>query len=81
MINLLNLPLELPPESPAKVTEDDTFLTGLPEYLSRCACSHLPTKIQAHVRLKVKPLKAEYLVLQIPKPMVPTRFAPSHVYA
>ncbi|KAI9782769.1 MAG: CAAX farnesyltransferase (FTase) subunit beta [Peltula sp. TS41687] len=36
MISLLNLPLELPPESPARTTHEDTFLTGLPEYLSRC---------------------------------------------
>ncbi|KAI9741277.1 MAG: CAAX farnesyltransferase (FTase) subunit beta [Cirrosporium novae-zelandiae] len=36
MISLLNLPLELPPTSKARTSKDDTFLTGLPEYLSRC---------------------------------------------
>lgn len=37
MISLLNLPLELPPNSKARINGDETFLTGLPEYLSRCA--------------------------------------------
>ncbi|KAI9700048.1 MAG: CAAX farnesyltransferase (FTase) subunit beta [Candelina mexicana] len=36
MISLLNLPLDLPLDSAARVNRDDTFLTGLPEYLSRC---------------------------------------------
>lgn len=36
IITLLGLPLELPPDSPARKNDDDTFLTGLPEYLSRC---------------------------------------------
>lgn len=36
IISLLNLPLELPAGSPAKTDEGDTFLKGLPEYLSRC---------------------------------------------
>lgn len=36
MISLLQLPLELAPGSPARMTDTDTFLTGLPEYLLRC---------------------------------------------
>ncbi|OCK80379.1 terpenoid cyclases/Protein prenyltransferase [Lepidopterella palustris CBS 459.81] len=36
IITLLNLPLELPPNSPARVKGDETFLTNLPEWVSRC---------------------------------------------
>ncbi|OAX78820.1 hypothetical protein ACJ72_06869 [Emergomyces africanus] len=36
MISLLDLPLELPPDSPARHAGLDTFINGLPEYLSRC---------------------------------------------
>ena len=36
MISLLNLPLQLPPNSLARMAGAETFLTGLPEYLSRC---------------------------------------------
>lgn len=36
MIALLNLPLELPEDSPARITGNETFLTGLPEWISRC---------------------------------------------
>jgi protein farnesyltransferase subunit beta len=35
VISLLNLPLELPPDSPARVKGDETFLTGLGEWISR----------------------------------------------
>jgi protein farnesyltransferase subunit beta len=35
-ITLLNLPLDLPRESPAWSREGDTLLTGLPEWLARC---------------------------------------------
>lgn len=33
---LLNLPLELPPDSPARINGDETFLTGLGEWLRSC---------------------------------------------
>ncbi|KAF1991857.1 terpenoid cyclases/Protein prenyltransferase [Aulographum hederae CBS 113979] len=36
ILSLLNLPLELPSDSPARVKGDETFLTGLPEWISRC---------------------------------------------
>lgn len=36
IISLLNLPLELPPESPARIKGDETFLTNLPEWVARC---------------------------------------------
>ncbi|KAI9825473.1 MAG: CAAX farnesyltransferase (FTase) subunit beta [Thelocarpon impressellum] len=36
MITLLNLPLELPRSVSADQTAAETFLTGLPQYLSRC---------------------------------------------
>ena len=36
IISLLNLPLELPPNSPARVHGNETFLTNLPEWISSC---------------------------------------------
>lgn len=36
VIALLDLPLELPPDAEARKHGHDTFLSGLPEYLSRC---------------------------------------------
>lgn len=36
IISILNLPLELPPDSPARVKGDETFLTGLYQWISRC---------------------------------------------
>ncbi|OCL05269.1 terpenoid cyclases/Protein prenyltransferase [Glonium stellatum] len=36
IIALLNLPLELPPGSPARIKGDETFLTNLPEWIARC---------------------------------------------
>ena len=36
MISLLQLPLELPPDAPARAKGLTTLLDGLPEYLSRC---------------------------------------------
>jgi len=35
-ISLLNLPLDLPRDSPAWSREGDTLLTGLPEWIGRC---------------------------------------------
>lgn len=34
--SLLNLPMELPPNSPARVNGDETFLTNLGEWISSC---------------------------------------------
>lgn len=39
MISLLGLPLSLPPDSPARQGGLESFVDGLPEYLSRCMCS------------------------------------------
>jgi protein farnesyltransferase subunit beta len=36
IISLLNLPLELPPDSPARIHGSETFLTGLAEWVGRC---------------------------------------------
>ena len=36
IITLLALPLELPPNAPARARGLTSFLDGLPEYLSRC---------------------------------------------
>ena len=43
MISLLAIPLELPPNAPARASGFNSFLDGLPEYLSRCTalCSKL----------------------------------------
>ena len=39
LIALLDLPLALPPDSPAWTESGDTFRKGLPEYLARCEWS------------------------------------------
>lgn len=36
IISLLNLPLELPPDSPARINGNETFLTNLEDWISRC---------------------------------------------
>ncbi|KAF2136717.1 uncharacterized protein K452DRAFT_237052 [Aplosporella prunicola CBS 121167] len=36
IISLLDLPVQLPPDSPARVKGDETFMTGLPEWISLC---------------------------------------------
>lgn len=36
IISLLAIPLELPPNAPARASGLTSFLDGLPEYLSRC---------------------------------------------
>ena len=36
MISLLGLPLDLPPNAPARAKGLTSFTSGLPEYLSRC---------------------------------------------
>ena len=36
IVSLLALPLELPPNAPARAHGFTSFLDGLPEYLSRC---------------------------------------------
>ncbi|KAF3481299.1 CaaX farnesyltransferase beta subunit Ram1 [Arthroderma uncinatum] len=36
MIALLDIPVELPPDAPARQFGHETFMSGLPEYLSRC---------------------------------------------
>ena len=43
IISLLAIPLELPPNAPARSSGFTSFLDGLPEYLSRCTngCSPL----------------------------------------
>lgn len=41
IISLLALPLELPPNAPARASGFTSFLDGLPEYLSRCTISCL----------------------------------------
>lgn len=36
MVALLNLPITLPPDSPGRVKGNETFLTGLAEWISSC---------------------------------------------
>ncbi|KAH0537239.1 hypothetical protein FGG08_005941 [Glutinoglossum americanum] len=36
LISLLNIPIDLPSSSTAKIRDEDTLVTRLPEYLSRC---------------------------------------------
>jgi protein farnesyltransferase subunit beta len=36
LVSLLNLPLELPPDSPARVAGFETFADGVGEWISRC---------------------------------------------
>ncbi|QKX55641.1 uncharacterized protein TRUGW13939_02738 [Talaromyces rugulosus] len=53
IISLLDLPLELPPESEARKHGLHTFVSGLPEYLSRCqtyegGLSGKPSAAEAH---------------------------------
>jgi len=36
VLSLLSLPLELPSSSPGRLHGDETFLTGLGEWLGRC---------------------------------------------
>lgn len=78
MVSLLSLPLELPPNSKAMVKGDETFMTGVPEYLSRCTVftlraleTRLPTD-----RVQVRPSKVVYPVLQGLKLMERMRFVP-----
>lgn len=42
MIALLDIPLELPPDAPARQFGLDSFTSGLPEYLSRCTSIRIP---------------------------------------
>jgi hypothetical protein len=60
MVSLLNLPLELPSTAAANVSGQDTFLTGLPEYLSRCKSSSRDS-LRGRIMNggQVKPTKAE----------------------
>jgi protein farnesyltransferase subunit beta len=41
IIALLDLPLELPPDAEARSYGFNTFIDGLPEYLSRCEATSL----------------------------------------
>lgn len=43
IISLLDLPLELPADAPARQYGLETFTSGLPEYLSRCEKRYLHT--------------------------------------
>lgn len=51
IISLLNLPMELPPNSKARIEGDETFLTGLPEYLSRCGSSLSPDLVNVRANI------------------------------
>lgn len=68
IISLLDLPLELPHDSPARSCDTDTLLTGVPEYVSRCK-SFLPGIRHPTKYYQVKHMKAVYPVIQILKPM------------
>lgn len=40
MISLLDLPIDLPPEAEVRRHGLETFMDGLPQYLSRCKVSY-----------------------------------------
>ena len=40
IISLLNLPIDLPSTSAARIKVEDTLITRLPEYLSQCKIYH-----------------------------------------
>lgn len=41
MISLLDLPLDLPPDAEVRQAGMESFVDGLPEYLSRCMYDHV----------------------------------------
>lgn len=60
MISLLGLPLDLPPSAPARAHGLTTFVSGLPEYLSRCQSSLAQTLYWIDVGDQAKPSKEVY---------------------
>ena len=74
IIALLNLPLELPPESPARIKGDETFLTNLPEWVARCQQPLIYPKPNAD-GTQAKRTKAACPTLPGTKRMVPTHSA------
>lgn len=46
IISLLDLPLELPPDSPARKYGLNSFIDGLPEYISRCMTVSLSSTVK-----------------------------------
>lgn len=78
IISLLDLPLELPPDSPARRHGLSKFTSSLPEYLSRCknCCHHSFVPLMTITHEKAKRLKVVFLKSQEMKLMVhmPTVF-------
>ena len=62
IISLLALPLELPPNAPARAHGFTSFLDGLPEYLSRCTISPTKNCQYSSSCFQVKPTRAVYLL-------------------
>ena len=71
MISLLNLPLSLPPEAPARKAGLESFLDGLPEYMSRCKC-HINATSTTLTRSQARLLREVSLDHHRRKPMEPT---------
>lgn len=76
IISLLDLPLSLPDDSEARRAGLDTFISGLPEYLSRCK-SYLAinsaTAFTDDVSIQVRHMRVVFLA-----PPVLKRTAPMH---
>lgn len=50
IISLLNLPIDLPPDAEVRQHGLNTFIDGLPEYLSRCK---IPTQIMDSINMRL----------------------------
>ena len=69
IVSLLALPLELPPNAPARAHGFTSFLDGLPEYLSRCTLPQ-PTDVNIAYLVSRPNLRgAVYLLYHRVKPM------------
>lgn len=82
IISLLAIPLELPPNAPARASGFTSFLDGLPEYLSRCTAGQSTFySLITNPYTQVKHLKAVYLVLHRLKLMARMHFVYLHACA
>ena len=77
MISLLGLPLDLPPDAPARADGCTSFWSGLPEYLSRCKCfrTTASTTFEANKYTQAKLSREGYLLRRRTKPTVLMRSA------
>lgn len=82
IISLLGLPLDLPPDAPARATGSTSFLSGLPEYLSRCQCYYaMGQTMKTNFKVQARRLREGFLAHHRPKLMAPMRSALWHACA